>query len=131
MLFYKSIVSFIAAIAMASIVTALPQANGAINTGKQDTNTGQVNNSGNNKNNAGNNNAGKQNTQPVVPVCSAGTPTCCDSTTPFSSLSPADQAALASLDPALNKALAVGLNCAVSGAQGWYCLLRLSQFIRC
>ena len=126
MLFYKSIVSFIAAIAMASIVTALPQGNAGVKTGTQ--NTGQVNNGGNNNNNnnGGNNNTGKQNTQPVVPVCSAGTPTCCDSTTPFSSLSPADQAALASLDPNLNKALAVGLNCAVSGAQGWYCLLRLS-----
>ena len=114
MLFYKSIVSFFAAMAMASIVTALPQGNGQVNTGKQ--NGGLDNTTGND------NNTGKQNTQPVVPVCSAGTPTCCDSTTPYSSLSPAYQAALASLDPNLNKALAVGLNCAVSGAQGWYCV---------
>ena len=129
MLFYKSIVSFVAAVAMASIVTALPQGNGPANTGNQ--NGGQDNTTGNNNNVKNDNNTGKQNTQPVVPVCSAGTPTCCDSTTPYSSLSPAYQAALASLDPNLNKALAVGLNCAVSGGQGWYCVPSLSYSIRC
>ena len=127
MLFYKSLVSFVVAIAMASIVTALPQ-NGVANNGKISIGIEDIR--GDNNNNGGNNNNGKQHTQPVVPVCSAGTPTCCDSTTPFSSLSPADQAALASLDPNLNKALAVGLNCAVSGAQGWYCVPRLSYTFR-
>ena len=127
MLFYKSLVSFVVAIAMASIVTALPQ-NGVANNGKISIGIEDIR--GDNNNNGRNNNNGKQNTQPVVPVCSAGTPTCCDSTTPFSSLSPADQAALASLDPNLNKALAVGLNCAVSGAQGWYCVPRLSYTFR-
>ena len=120
MLFYKSIASFFAAIALASVVTALPQGNGPANSGNQ--NTAQDNNTGNNGKTGNDKDTGKQNTQPVVPVCSAGTPTCCDSTTPYSSLSPAYQAALASVDPNLNKALAVGLNCAVYGAQGWYCV---------
>ena len=129
MLSHKSIASFVAAVALASIVTALPQGNGPANTGNQ--NTGQGNKAGNDNKTGNDSNTGKQNTQPVVPVCSAGTPTCCDSTTPFSSLSPADQAALASLGPNLNMALAVGLNCAVSGAQGWYRVPLLSYPFRC
>ena len=117
MLFYKSIISFIAAIAMASIVTALPQGNGAVDTGKQ--NGGQVNNGGNDNNNGGNNKTGKQSTQPVVPVCSTGTPTCCDSQQSFSSLSATFQTALKALDPSLNQDLPVGINCAAAGTQTW------------
>ena len=121
MLFHKSVVSFVAAIALASIVTALPQGNVQVNSGKQ--NNAQDNNTGND------NNTGTQNTQPVVPVCSTGTPTCCDSTTPFTSLSVDYRAALPPLDSNLNQALPVGLNCALPGTQGWYCTPRPSYSI--
>ena len=82
-LFHKSIVSFVAAMALVSRVTASPAGTEP----------------------AGN---GQKHTQAVVPSCSTGTPTCCDSTTPFSSLSTDNQAALAALDSNLNKALLVG-----------------------
>ena len=120
MLFNKSILSFVAAIALASSVTAAA-------TGQQGGNANnQVNQANQNQGNAkdttnpaqtGTKATGAQTTGP--PVCSSGTPTCCDSEQSFSSLSPAFQAALKALDSTLNPDLPVGINCDAAGTQTW------------
>ena len=123
MLFNKSILSFVAALALASSVAAAA-------TGQPGNTNNQVQGNGNNQNNpAGQNNqdptkgttnpaqTGTQATGP--PVCSTGTPTCCDSEQSFSSLSPAFQAALKALDSNLNPDLPVGVNCDAAGTQTW------------
>ena len=123
MLFDKSILSFVAAIALASSVAAVPigQQGGDVNN--------QVNN---NQVNQANGNA-KDTTNPAQtgtkvtgaqaatgpPVCSTGTPTCCDSQQSFSSLSATFQTALKALDPSLNQDLPVGINCAAAGTETW------------
>ena len=119
MLFNKSIFSFVAAIALASSVAAAAatgqQANNQVNNGNQ-----------NNQNNAkdttnpaqtGTQATGTQATGP--PVCSSGTPTCCDSEQSYSSLSPIFQAALLALDSNLNTDLPVGVYCNAAGTQTW------------
>ena len=115
MLFNKSILSFVAAIALASSVTAIPtgqqggdvnnQVNQANGNAKDTTNPAQT--------------AGTKATATGPPVCSTGTPTCCDSEEPFSSLSATFQTALKALDPSLNQDLPVGINCYAAGTQTW------------
>ncbi|KAF8270157.1 hypothetical protein EI94DRAFT_1798387 [Lactarius quietus] len=100
MLFNKSIISFFAAIALASSVTAAVTPNGNTN----NPTTGSQNQ--------------QANAQNVVPTCTTGTPTCCDSVEPFGSLTLAQQTELRGLDTNLNTGLNVGLNCAAAGSQG-------------
>ncbi|KAF8268131.1 hypothetical protein EI94DRAFT_1700468 [Lactarius quietus] len=106
MLFNKSFVSFVAAIALATSVAAAATPNTNSNTpstGGQDQSTG----------------GDKQvKVQNVVPTCSTGNPTCCGSTAPFSSLTQPQQAELHSLDPNVNEGLNVGENCVTAGSQG-------------
>ncbi|KAF8266176.1 hypothetical protein EI94DRAFT_1803513 [Lactarius quietus] len=102
MLFNKSIVSFFAAIALATSVTAAVTPNPNANTNNPTT---------------GNQNQ-QANAQNVVPTCSTGTPTCCDSIESFGSLTPAQQTELRGLDSNVNTNLNVGLNCAGAGSQG-------------
>ena len=112
MLFNKSILSFVAAIALVSSVTAIP-------TGQQG---GDVNNQANGNAKDTTNpaqTAGTKATATGPPVCSTGTPTCCDSEEPFSSLSATFQTALKALDPSLNQDLPVGINCYAAGTQTW------------
>jgi hypothetical protein len=107
MLFNKSIISFVAAIALASSVAAAA-------TGQQATDANPA------QNNADTINPAQTNTQATgPPVCSTGTPTCCAFEQSFSSLSSADQAALKSLDSNLNPDLSVGVNCDAAGTQTW------------
>ena len=118
MLFNKSILSFVAAIALASSVAAAATGQ----PGNNQVNNGNQNNQGNPKDTTnpaqtGTQATGAQATGP--PVCSSGTPTCCDSEQSFSSLSPAFQAALKALDSNLNPDLPVGINCAAAGTQTW------------
>ncbi|KAF8264052.1 hypothetical protein EI94DRAFT_1806311 [Lactarius quietus] len=102
MLFNKSIISFFAAIALASSVAAAVAPNPNANTNTPT--TGSQNQ--------------QANAQNVVPTCATGTPTCCNSIEPFSSLTPAQQTELRGLDSNLNTGLNVGLNCAAAGSQG-------------
>ena len=126
MLFYKSFVSLFAVMALATSVTALATPRGNDPAGTNPAGTGQQDTG---KQGTGKQDTGNQSTQPVVPVCKTGIPTCCDSTTPFTSLSADYQAKLPPLDSGLNKDLPVGLNCALPGTQGWYCTPRLSYSI--
>ncbi|KAF8269910.1 hypothetical protein EI94DRAFT_1699212 [Lactarius quietus] len=97
MLFNKSIISFFAAIALASSVTAAVTPNQ-----NQDQNPNQ----NQNPSNPTTGGQGQQvKAQDVVPTCSTGTPTCCGSTTPFSGLTPAQQTELHSLDSKVNEGL--------------------------
>jgi hypothetical protein len=105
MLFNKSILSFVAALALASSAAAAA-------TGQQQGNN-QVDNATNPAV------AGTQTTATGPPVCSSGTPTCCDSQQSFSSLSSTFQAALKALDSTVNPDLPVGVNCYAAGTQTW------------
>jgi hypothetical protein len=120
MLFNKSIFSFVAALALAASVAAAA-------TGQPGNDNNQVQGNNNNQVNQNNQDATKGTTNPAQtgtqatgpPVCSSGTPTCCDSEQSFSSLSPAFQAALKALDSNLNPDLPVGVNCDAAGTQTW------------
>ncbi|KAF8269907.1 hypothetical protein EI94DRAFT_1798739 [Lactarius quietus] len=108
MLFNKSIISFFAAIALASSVAAAVTPN-----------QNQVQNQNQNPSNPTTGGQGQQvKAQDVVPTCSTGTPTCCGSTTPFSGLTPAQKTELHSLDSKVNEGLNVGLNCVAANGQG-------------
>ena len=90
MLFHKPLVSFVAAIALASSVTASAT-------------------------------PVRRNGPPAGQSCSTGSLTCCDSTSPFSSLSGLIKGLLDILVPDLNVNADVGLNCLLAGTLGWYC----------
>jgi hypothetical protein len=101
MLFHKSVVSFVAAITLATSVTASP--------------TPPLTGTGN---------PSQGSTE--APSCSPGSnPTSCGSLTHFFTLSDGDQAALKALDPNLDRTLPVGEQCSAAGAQGWYCVPQL------
>ena len=91
MLFHKSVVSFVTAIALASSVTAFAKPGPA------------------------------RLARAGPPSClNGGTPTCCNSIASFSSLPQNVQTALTNADPSLNQGLNVGLTCTTAGSQAWY-----------
>ncbi|KAF8260668.1 hypothetical protein EI94DRAFT_1747795 [Lactarius quietus] len=102
MLFNKSIISFVAAIALATSVDAAfrpvmpkPTHHPSIR------------------------GLGQQfNARDVVPSCSTGTPTCCGSTVKFGALTLQQQTELHSMDSDVNENLNVGLNCVAADEQG-------------
>jgi hypothetical protein len=128
MLFNKSILSFVAALALAANVAAAATGQpGNDNNQVQGNNSNQVQGNNNNQVDQNSQDPTKGTTNPAQtgtqatgpPVCSSGTPTCCDSEQSFSSLSSAFQAALKALDSNLNPDLPVGVNCAAAGTQTW------------
>ncbi|KAF8260663.1 hypothetical protein EI94DRAFT_1811384 [Lactarius quietus] len=102
MLFNKSIISFVAAIALATSVAA-------------GVNPPSIPNPTQNPSNGGR--SQKFNARDVVPSCSTGIPTCCGSTVKFSALTPKQQDELHSLDANVTKGLDVGLICFTADAQ--------------
>ena len=119
MLFQKSIISFIAAIALATIVTAAPQLHDNGKDASKD--VGSPKDTGSPKA-AGSPTGSQYQGSSQAPSCSSGTPTCCASLVQFSTLSDGDQAALKALDANLDPSLPVGEQCSAAGAQGWYCV---------
>ncbi|KAF8263317.1 hypothetical protein EI94DRAFT_1316676 [Lactarius quietus] len=55
---------------------------------------------------------------------------CCDSKTPFLSLSTKDQNAFSVQDPTLNTDLLVGIGCNFAAGRTWFCTPRVPYFIR-
>ena len=103
MLFHKSLVSLVAAIALASSVTASATP------------------------------LRRTDPHPVSPSeCTASNDhlTCCDSTSSFSSQSGLIKTLLQALVLDLDLDLLVGANCLITGTVAWYCTLRLSYSIR-
>ncbi|KAF8259119.1 hypothetical protein EI94DRAFT_1834584 [Lactarius quietus] len=98
MLFNKSIISFIDAIALATSVTATLAPAPTPHPAPANQIWAQV----------------------VAPICNTGnsSPACCGSAIHFDSLTPQQQTELHSLDPDVIENLNVGMNCAAAGAQG-------------
>jgi hypothetical protein len=119
MLFNKSILSFVAAIALASSVAAAATGQQGGNANNQ-VNQGNQANQDNTKATTNPAQTGSQTTATGPPVCSSGTPMCCDSQQSFSSLSSTFQASLKALDSTVNPDLPVGVNCYAAGTQTWY-----------
>ena len=96
MMFYNTLFSFVAAIALASGVTAAVMPRGGGGGGEGGPQGGQT--------------------------CITGSLSCCTSVSPFSSLSENEFGGLLNiLDPNVNADVPIGLNCALSGVAGWYC----------
>ena len=96
MLFSNTLFSFVAAIALASSITAsvTPVRRGGGNDGKPSQS------------------------------CSTGSLTCCTSSSSFATLPEVIQSGLASvLDPTVLANVPIGLNCDATGLLGWYCTL--------
>ncbi|KAF8260665.1 hypothetical protein EI94DRAFT_883965 [Lactarius quietus] len=105
MLFNKSIVSLVAAIALATSLAAARKIPSGPNPPKDPVITLVV--------------RGPQvKARDVVPNCSTGALTCCGSTVKFGALTLQQQTELHSLDSDVNENLNVGLNCAAADEQG-------------
>ena len=119
MLFHKSIISFVAAIALATIAAAaaIPPT-----TGTGSPNQGSSQPEGSSQGTQGST-QGSTLSQGQIPTCSPSlNPMCCETSIPFPNLSDNVRASLQTLDPNLNQNLNVGQNCAPPGTQGWYCV---------
>ena len=117
MLFHKSVISFIAAITLATIVAAAPLLTDKGKDAGKGTSSPKE---------TGNTTGGQPQGPSKAPSCSSGgNPTCCASLVQFSTLSDGDQAALKALDANLDPSLPVGEQCYAAGAQGWYCVSQL------
>ncbi|KAF8260666.1 hypothetical protein EI94DRAFT_1747788 [Lactarius quietus] len=103
MLFNKSIISFVAAIALATSVDAARKVPSMPNPTQNPSIGGR---------------SQQFNARDVVPSCSTGTPTCCGSTVKFGALTLQQQTELHSLDSDVSENLNVGLNCAAADEQG-------------